>query len=71
MLPISDFNTAWGFPGASVIKTQPCNTGNTMSNPGPGRVYMLWSNKAHVPQLLSPHAATTEVYMPRAHAAQQ
>ena len=26
---------------------------------------MLWATNAHVPQLLSPHALTTEVHVPR------
>ena len=31
----------------------PSNAGDTGLVPGPGRSQMLWSNKAHVPQLLS------------------
>ena len=56
---------------------------HTGSIPGPGRSHMLWSNSAHVPQLLSLHsracepqllrlsATTTEVRVPTAHAPQQ
>ena len=33
----------------------PANAEDTGSIPGPGRPHMLWSNWAHVPQLLSSH----------------
>ena len=41
-----------GFPGGSVVKNLPANVGDKGSTPGPGRSHMLWSNKAHIPQLL-------------------
>ena len=77
----SEKNT--GFPGGAVVKNPPANAGDTGSSPGPGRFHMPWSNKAHVPQLLSlrsrarepqllsPHATTTEARTPRACAPQQ
>ena len=52
-------------------------------SPGPGRSHMPWSNlarapqllslcsRAREPQLLSPHATTTEAHAPRACAPQQ
>ena len=39
--------------------------------PGPGRFHVPKGNKAHVPQLLSPRASTTEAYVPRPCAPQQ
>ncbi|KAM9052784.1 CDK2-associated and cullin domain-containing protein 1 isoform 2-T2 [Megaptera novaeangliae] len=57
--------------------------GDTGSSPGPGRFHMLQSNwalvpqllslcsRAREPQLLSPHATTTEAHAPRACAPQQ
>ena len=61
----------------------PANAGDMGSSPGLGRSHMPWSNqarvlqllilcyRAHEPQLLSPHATTTEARVPRAHAPQQ
>ena len=72
-----------GFPGGTVIKNPPANTGDTGSSPGPGRSHMPQSNKAHAPQLLSlcsrarepqllsPCATTTEARVPRSCAPQQ
>ena len=66
-----------------MVKNPPANAGDTGSSPGPGRSYMLRSNQAHAPQLLSlcsracepqllsPCAKTTEAHAPRAHALQQ
>ena len=63
------------FPSGTVVKNSPANAGDTGSSPGPGRSHMPRSNKArapqllslcstaHEPQLLSPHAATTEAHM--------
>ena len=45
--------TARDFPGGAVVKNPPANAGGMGSSPGPGRSHMPWSNKAHVPQLLS------------------
>ena len=59
------------FPGGAVVKNPPANAGDTGSSPGLGRSHMLQSNKARVPQLLSPHAAFTEAHAPRARAPQQ
>ena len=33
-----------GFPGGTVVKNPPANTGDTGSSPGPGRSHMPWSN---------------------------
>ena len=52
-------------------KNLPANAGDMGSIPGPGRFHMLRSNQAHVPQLLSPRATTTEAQVPRAYARQQ
>ena len=60
-----------GFPGDTVVKNLPANAGDTGSSPGPGRSHMPRSNWTREPQLLSPHAATTEAHEPRAHALQQ
>ena len=49
-----------GFPGGAVVKNPPANAGDTGSSPGPGRSHMPRTNEAHVPQLLSPRATTTE-----------
>ena len=54
-----------------MVKNLPANAGDTGSSPGPGRSHMPGSNKAHAPQLLSPHATTTEAHVPRARAPQQ
>ena len=54
-----------------MVKNRPANTGDTGSIPGLGRSHMLWSNKAHAPQLLSPRTVTTEARAPRACALQQ
>ena len=71
------------FPGGTVVKNPPANAGDMGSSPGPGRSHMPRSNKArapqllslrsraHEPQLVSPHAATTEAHVPRARALQQ
>ena len=42
--------------GGPVVRNLPANAGDTSSIPGPGGSHMTWSNKAHVPQLLSPHS---------------
>ena len=72
-----------GFPGGAVVKNPPANAGDTGSSPGPGRSHMPRNNWACVPQLLSllsgarepqllsPHATTTEAHMLRARALQQ
>ena len=64
------------FLGGSVVKNSPANGGDTNSILGPGRFCMPQSNWGHVlqllslcskawkPQLLSPHAATTEACVP-------
>ena len=43
-----------GFPGGSVVKSLPCNAGDTCLIPGLGRSHVLRSNWAHTPQLLKP-----------------
>ena len=72
-----------GFAGGPVVKNPPANAGDMGSNLGLGRSHMPRSNyarapqllslhsTAHVPQLLSPRATTTEVCAPRAHDPQQ
>ena len=72
-----------GFPGGTVVKTLPANAGDTGLSPGPGRSHMPRSNwacapqllslcsRAREPQLLSPHATTTEAHAPRARAPQR
>ena len=42
-----------GFPGGLVAENPPANGGDMGSIPGLGRSYVLWSNQACVPQLLS------------------
>ena len=72
------------FPSGTVTRTALANAGDTGSIPGPGRFHMLRATKAWAPQLLepvssraweqqlmSPRAATAEVHVPRAHAAQE
>ena len=54
-----------------MVKNPPANTGDTGSKPGPRQFHMLPSNWAHVPQLLSLSAATTEAHTPRACAPQR
>ena len=73
----------WDFTGGAVVKNLPANAGDTGSIPVLGRSHMPRSNqvrapqllslrsRAHEPQLLSPHATTTEAHTPRAHAPQQ
>ena len=52
-------------------KNLPASAGDTGSIPGLGRFHMLLSNKASVPQLVSPYAATIEVHSPRVLALQK
>ena len=35
---------AEGFPGGTVVKNLPANTGDMGFRPGPGRSHMPWSN---------------------------
>ena len=61
-----------------MVRNLPANAGDIGSSPGPGRSHMPRSNKARAPQLpslrsrarqpqlLSPHATTTEAHVPRA-----
>ena len=65
-----------GFPGGAVVKNPPASEGDMGSSSGLGRSHMPQSNeacapqllslhsRAHEPQLLSPHATTTEAHMP-------
>ena len=65
-----------GFPGCSVVKNPPAIAGDMGLIPGLGRSHILQSNQAREPQLLSlcprdqepqlmgPHASTTEVLAP-------
>ena len=56
-------NFCEGFCDGPVVKNFPCNARNTGSVPGLGRLHMLRSNLARVPQLLNPCAANTEAWM--------
>ena len=47
-----------------MVKNLPANAGDTGSISGPGRFHMPWDNYAHVPQLLSSHASSTEASAP-------
>ena len=60
-----------GFPGGAVVENPPANAGDMGSIPGLGGSHVLWINWARVPQLLSPHATTTEARTPRTRAPQQ
>ena len=66
-----DKSNLQGFPGGAVVKNPPGSAGDTGSIPDPGRSHMPRSNYACEPQLLSPHATTTEARAPRARAPQQ
>ena len=54
-----------------MVKNPSANAGDMDSVPGVGRSYMLWSNEACAPKLLSPHTTITESGAPRACALQQ
>ena len=70
-------------PGGAVVNNPPANARDTGSIPGLGRSHMLWRDwtcvpqllnlcyRTRLPQLLSPHATTTEACAPRARALQQ
>ena len=58
--PVLSESKERGFPGGAVVKNLPANAGHTGSSPGPGRSHMPRSNKAHVPQLLSPRSRARE-----------
>ena len=51
---------SWAFPGGSVVKNLPANAGETSLTPGPGSSHRPMSNKACVPQLLSPSSRAPE-----------
>ena len=51
------------FPGGTVNRNLSANAGNTGSIPGPGRLHMMQSNQAGVPQLLSPHCRAHELQL--------
>ena len=53
-LRASQHSREGGFPGGSVVKNLPVNTGVTDSIPGPGGSHMLQSNSARAPQPLKP-----------------
>ena len=59
-------NVFLGLPGGPVDKNPPANAGDMGLIPSLGRSHVLQSNSAHGPQLLSPHAATTEAREPTA-----
>ena len=65
-----------GFPGGSVVKNLPANARDMGAIPGLGRSHILWSNYAHVQQLLSLRSGARELQLlkpshPRACAPQQ
>ena len=62
---------AGGFPGGTLVGSPPASAGDSGSIAGQGGSHVLWSKYALEPQLLSPHATTTEVCMPGAHGLQQ
>ena len=45
-------HTKWNFPGGPVVKNLPASAESMGSIPDLGRCHMLWSNQAHVSQLL-------------------
>ena len=55
------------FPGGTVVKNPPANTGDTGLSPGPGRSHMLRSNWARAPQLLKPARLEPELHNKRSH----
>ena len=59
------------FPGGVVDNNLPVHAGDMGSIPGPGRSHMPQTNWAHMLQLLSQSAPTTEAHAPRACALQQ
>ena len=52
------------FPSGTEDKNPLANAGDMGLIPGLGGFHMLWSNKAHAPQLLSLWATTTEAQVP-------
>ena len=58
--PLEGKKLSWGFPGGSVVKNPPANAGDMGSISDPGRSHMLWSNRAHAPQLLSLRSGARE-----------
>ena len=56
-------NKQEGF-GGSVVKNLPANVGDMGFVPGLGTFHMLWSNEAHVPQLLRLHSIAHEPQLP-------
>ena len=55
------------FPGGTVDKNPPASAGNMGLIPGLGRFHMLWSNKAHAPQLLKPANLETMLCTKKSH----
>ena len=58
------------FPAVAVDKNLSANSGDTSLIPDPGRLHMPQRSQDHAPQLLNPHATTTEAQVPRACALQ-
>ncbi|KAJ8797884.1 hypothetical protein J1605_017086 [Eschrichtius robustus] len=58
--PRATTTEAQDFPGGAVVKKPPANARDTGSIPGAGRAHMPRSNKACVPQLLSPCSRVRE-----------
>ena len=59
-----------GFLGGPVVENLPCNAEDTGSIPGLGRSYVLWSNLAQVPQLLSRRALEPMLHNERSHSSE-
>ena len=64
-------NIAQDFPGSTVVKNSPANSGDTGEVPGPGRSHTPWATQlvrhnywALRPWRLSPRATTTQVCAP-------
>ena len=57
-----------GFPGGPVVKNLPWSARDNSSIPGPGRSYMPWGRCAHVPKLMSPHSGCCEPQLLSPHA---
>ena len=58
------------FPGDAVNKNLPANAGDTGSIPRPGRIHVLQSNQAHMPQLLKPTCLEPGLHSWRCHGPQ-
>ena len=60
-----DFGVRDTWVGTSVVKNSPAKAGETGSIPGLGWSHMPLGNKAHVPQLPSPHSRAHDLQLPK------